>query len=193
MKQTIQPHDLVRLKFINDAHMSQDGKSIVYTITHVDEKSEEEFSAIWVQSVETGEKRRLTAGDAYDSSPQFSPDGDQIAFMSTRGVKRQIYSIFIKGGEVHPVTDMVQGVSSGPVWSPDGTTIAFGAGPSPDGDLDPGKPYRVTRTVYRFDAIGYLDSTVEDIYVITIEDGQTRQLTNDGLMNRQPSWSPNGR
>lgn len=193
MKQTIQPHDLVRLKFINDAHMSQDGKSIVYTITHVDEKSEEEFSAIWIQSVETGEKRQLTAGDAYDSSPQFSPDGHQIAFMSTRGGKPQIYTVFIKSGDVHPVTDMVQGVSSGPVWSPDGTTIAFGAGPPADGDFDPSKPYRVTRAVYRFDAIGYLDSTVEDIYVITIEDGQTRQLTNDGLMNRQPRWSPNGR
>ena len=57
------------------------------------------------------------------------------------------------------MTEAEQGIGGGFAWSPDGSRIAFSAAPA-DEPLDLGKePYRVDRTVYRFDAIGYLDQT----------------------------------
>ena len=43
---------------------------------------------------------------------------------------------------------------------------------------DPAKPYRVTRSIYRFDEMGYLDDVVQSLYVIDVEGGEPRRLTD---------------
>jgi Tol biopolymer transport system component len=83
----VKPEDLFQLKFLWDGQLSPDGKTIAYAVSHVDAGKEEEYAAIWLLSLETGESRQLTAGLARDANPQWSPDGKQIAFLSTRGDK----------------------------------------------------------------------------------------------------------
>ena len=195
---TIDLDDLFRLKFLQGAQLSPDGKTVAYAVSHVEkdkankEEEEKEYVTIWLLSLETGDARQLTAGLACDSSPQWSPDGTRIAFRSTRGGKPQIYLIRVDGGEAQALTSLKQGVGSGPVWSPDGKSIAFTAGPAAD-PPKPGLPYRVTRHIYRFNMMGYLDSVVQDIYVISAEGGEPRQLTADDWQNAMPQWSPDGR
>ncbi len=197
MSQAVQPRavqkeDLFRLKFIQAGKLSPDGKHVVYAVSHTDTEKDQDFAALWLLSLETGEARQLTSGTAQDSAPAWSPDGRQIAFTSTRGEKPQIYLIPVDGGEARALTALKQGVGGGPVWSPDGGHIAFTAGPQSD-PPDPAKPYRVTRSVYRFNGIGYLDPVVQDLYVISAEGGEARQLTSDLAMNANPSWSPDGK
>ena len=142
--------------------------------------------------LETGESRQLTSGLTYDSNPVWSPDGKYIAFLSSRGEKPHIYLIPVDGGEAKALTSLAQGASGGPVWSPDGKHIAFTAGPEKE-PPKPEDPYRVTRHVYRFDAMGYLDNVIQDIYIIPIEGGEPKQLTKDYWNNTMPEWSPDGK
>jgi len=188
----VEPADLFRLRFLQDAQLSPDGKTVVYVVSHVDAGKEEEYATIWLLSLETGESRQFTAGLARDTNPQWSPEGKQVAFLSTRGDKPQIYLIPVDGGEARALTAMKQGVGGGPAWSPDGKQIAFTAGPARE-PPDPTKPYRVTRHIYRFDAVGYLDNVVQDIYVIPADGGEPKQLTHDDSQNAMPVWSPDGR
>jgi dipeptidyl aminopeptidase/acylaminoacyl peptidase len=201
---TIEPDDLFRLKLLQEARLAPDGKTLVYAVSHVEKdlesagkngKEEEiedkEYVVLWLLSLETGESRQLTAGLACDSNPHWSPDGKQIAFLSTREEKPQIYIIPVDGGEARALTSMKQGVGGGPVWSPDGKYIAFTASPVTDPpELD--KPYRVSRHIYRFDMMGYLDNAVQDIFVIPVEGGEPRRLTDDAWQNGMPQWSPDG-
>src|SRR5690606_21428200 len=120
-------------------------------------------SVIWWQSLVDGDQRQMTA-DGKD--PQWSPDGKSFAFVSSRNDKPQIYLMPIDGGEAQQLTHLRQGVSGDVAWSPDGASIAFTAGPAVDEPFDFSQPYRVTRHVYRFDEIGFLDQMVTDIYTI---------------------------
>lgn len=112
--------------------------------------------------------------------------------MSTRTEKPQLFLLPLDGGEPRRLTDLPQGVGAGPIWSPDGK-IAFAAGPQEE-PRKPDRPYRITRTVWRFDEIGVIDDAVQDIYVLDSTDGGTepRRLTEDGFMNSQPKWSADG-
>ena len=51
----------------------------------------------------------------------------------------------------------------------------------------------MTRHVYRFNDMGYLDDVVQSLYVIDVDGGEARRLTDDLLMNAAPQWSPDGK
>jgi len=190
-KRPIEPADLFRLEFITNARLSPNGKQVVYGISHVDAKEEKEYSALWLLSLEDGSSRQLTAGAAMDTSPAWSPDGKTIAFLSTRSGEPQIYLISVDGGEARQMTFLEQKIGEGPAWSPDGSTLAFTATNVAE-KLNPNKPYRVTRAIYRFNNVGYLDNKVQDVYVIPAKGGEPRNLTNDAWTDSDLRWSPDG-
>lgn len=189
---TVAREDLFKFKFLQSGQISPDGKQVVYAISHVDPEKEEEFSTLWVMSLETGAARQFTSGETMDANPQWSPDGKQIAFISKRGEKPQIHVIPADGGEARAITSLKQGVGGGPAWSPDGKYLAFTAVPAAE-PRPADKPYRVDRHVYRFDRREYLDDTVEALYVVGVEGGEPRQLTHDRCAAANPQWSPDGK
>ncbi len=84
---------------------------------------------IVVFSLETGEKRCLTAPPLYsdfgDSAPALSPDGKTVAFLrnTTVGVP-EIYTVALSGGNPQQMTHEGTGVGS-LMWSSDGRYIIF--------------------------------------------------------------------
>src|SRR5260370_39002126 len=143
---SVEPADLFRLKFVESASLSPDGKYAAYTVLQVDADQEKQTTVIWIVVLDSGEARQMTNNDALNGNPRWSPDGKRIAFTSTRGEKAQIYVMPVDGGEAQALTSLMQGVGGGPAWSPDGQHIAFTAMPIPD-PRNPTKPYRVTRHV----------------------------------------------
>ncbi|MBI9046203.1 MAG: S9 family peptidase [Anaerolineaceae bacterium] len=188
----IQPEDVLKLKTLQSAAFSPDGSQIVYGVSSIDLEKEKEMASLWLYSLDAGETRQLTSGISKDYNPAWSPDGSQIAFLSTREEKPQIYLLPVDGGEAKPITEFEQHIAGGPQWSPDGKMIAFTATTKRSTPPDPDKPYRVDRSVYRFDGVGYLDESVQDIYILSIKDGKIKQLTNDRFSNMHPRWSPDG-
>lgn len=69
---------------------------------------------IWTASVSGGKASRLTIHPAYESGPQFSPDGTTIAFSGTRYGNPDVYTIPAAGGAAtqltyHSAPDVVTG------------------------------------------------------------------------------------
>jgi Tol biopolymer transport system component len=67
--------------------------------------------------------RRIDVG-AWVEYPSFSPDGTRIVFMGHGGSAYRIYVADLSSGAVQQLTDG-PGQDGWPVWSPDGSTIAF--------------------------------------------------------------------
>jgi dipeptidyl aminopeptidase/acylaminoacyl peptidase len=198
MTRPIAPEDLFRFRFVVAADLSPDGTRVVFAQTRIapgeDEDADEcEHTDLHLLEVENGEIRRLTFSDSTNAAPAISPDGSAVAFMSTRADKPQLWLLPLDGGEPRQLTRLDEGVGSGAVWSPDGSKIAFTAGPQEEA-RKPEHPYRVTRTVWRFDEIGVLDDAVQDVYVLDVADrgAEPRRLTEDRFMNSQPKWSADG-
>ncbi|MGA2327216.1 MAG: protein kinase [Bryobacteraceae bacterium] len=101
-----------------------------------------EPQSIWVVSVDTGERRRLTSprvafGALGDWNASFSPDGRMLAF--SRGEKDNVarpYALSLSRdlrpeGEPRRLTGRFYGDFIGIAWLPDGREIVFGAGADP--------------------------------------------------------------
>jgi TolB protein len=106
---------LDRLGF--DGTFSPDGKHLAYT----------RGGELWVLDVASGATRVLTSGAEATGAPDWSPDGKQIVFTSPFDVR----SVSTKGGT--PTGLIKVGTSFSirfprtPVYSPDGTQVAFAA------------------------------------------------------------------
>jgi dipeptidyl aminopeptidase/acylaminoacyl peptidase len=185
--------DLFKLEFLQAGQLSPDSKSVIYAISHHDAQDDKDYINLWVVQPATKTSRQLTFGKVVDILPQWSPDGKHIAFMSTRAGAPQIFVLPVAGGEAKQLTTLKQGIGGGITWSPDGKQIAFTAGAAPEAMPDRSKPYRLKRKVYRFDGLGYLDDSLQDIYVINAAGGAPRRLTRDGYLNNSPQWSPDGK
>ena len=162
-----QPDDYFRLRFLQDAALSPDGESVVYTVLHTDTSVEPpvDRKTIYLQNISTGYVKQLTSGTRLDHSLAWSPEGAWIAFVSDRAEKPQIFLLPVDGGEARQHTTLPNGVGTGPVWSPDGKSIAFTAA-AQDTPADPSTPYRFTRPIYRFDALGRTDRSSQNVWVV---------------------------
>jgi Tol biopolymer transport system component len=70
--------------------------------------------------------RQLTDDPQRDRAPRWSPDGKQIAFFSSRSGKFEIWTIHQDGSGLRQITSTPgKGSAALPVWSPDGTHLAY--------------------------------------------------------------------
>jgi len=157
---------------------------------------------------------RLIAFPRYrgtNSSPAYSPDGTQIAFMSSQNGDPEIYTCDSTGGHLKRIT-FAAGVNTSPVWNPKtGNQIVFVSDRAGDPVLYIANSDGTN--VQRIDLpdMGYsVDPSWSpngqllafswrrpsgnfDIYVMDIVSHQLVELTRDEGRNERPSWAPDGR
>jgi Tol biopolymer transport system component/alpha-beta hydrolase superfamily lysophospholipase len=118
---------------------------------------------IYIMNADGSDQRRLTFNPAYDGWPTWSPDGSQIAFVSTRNGNPDIYVMDADGSNLQQLTQHSAN-DIWPEWSPNSMQIAF--------------PSR-------------RDDNFE-IYLINADGSNLQRLTNTPSHEDFPAWSPDG-
>ena len=103
--------DMHSLKRLADPQMSPDGRWVLYQQTTI-ELGKSRNTDIFLVPSGGGTPRALTSSPKADAQGRFSPDGKQIAFLSSRDGAPQIFLLDLDGGEPRRVTNLSQGVAS---------------------------------------------------------------------------------
>ncbi len=205
--------DYLDLESVGDPQISPDGKTIVYTRSHVDRVNDHWASEIWVMDADGARNRFLTKG----GGPVWSPDGTRIAYLAA-GESPKGPQVFIRWMDAEGATTQITRVAEGPrtiTWSPDGKWISFGMfvpkqvdwpidmpPPPPNAKWTP-PPRIVDRLHYRTDRVGLTETGFVHLFVVPSDGGSPRQLTHGdwsvgaafdyhaGAANQD--WTPDGK
>jgi Tol biopolymer transport system component len=138
---------------------SPDGRTLCYA----------DFRNLWLVDVAGGPARRLTASDAFDAEPCFSPDGSLVYFSSRRQAVLAVWTLPVAGGEARRVTEGA-GSEKHPSLSRDGSVLATSTYLR---DSDVLVLDRVARTVER------VSSTAHDETPVLLPDGSGVLFVSD--------------
>ncbi|MBI4461377.1 MAG: PD40 domain-containing protein, partial [Acidobacteria bacterium] len=84
--------DLIAFARVSDPQVSPDGRWVVYVVDHYDKAANSRSSDLWLVAAEGSEPRQRTRSGKRDRRPRWSPDGTEIAFLSNRDAKWQIWT-----------------------------------------------------------------------------------------------------
>ncbi len=206
MTAPLRPEDIYHFRWVDHVRLSPDGERVAYQLGWADGESRTNRNRIVVRRVLDPEPVEATAGARRDHSPEWSPDGKRLAFVSKHGAADQIFVLELPGSEPVQISSLREGAAS-PAWSPDGTHVAF-IGTTltdPEGVVDDPRPTegtdqvrrtpvaRIARTLdYKHDGSGFVDGRHQHVFVVDAAGGDATQLTNGPWSVGGLDWSPDG-
>jgi dipeptidyl aminopeptidase/acylaminoacyl peptidase len=204
-KRPMTPDDVMAVKSVNNARISPDGKLVLYELAYPDLKDDQGRNEIWIAPagaavMGVAKPRKFTSGRD-DRSPEWSPDGQSVAFLGARGAgstggsapaspagerpRAQIYVMSTFGGEAEALTEAKGGVTAFQ-WSPDSKRIAFVAQvPLTDADEKKQKDKDDARVVDH-------DYRYSHLWVIDVESKKASEIVKTDGVLADPQWSPDG-
>jgi TolB protein len=139
---------------------SPDGRRLAYV------SFEGNQSAIYVQTLRTGTRDRVSARAGINGAPAFSPDGRRLALTLSRDQGNlDIYTLDLTTQVLRQLTNDAA-IDTEAAWSPDGQSIYFTSDRSGNAQV-----YRVSSDA----------------------DGRVERVTYEGVYNARPRVSPDGR
>jgi dipeptidyl aminopeptidase/acylaminoacyl peptidase len=109
---------------------SPDGKWLMFTRQEHPHQGDNDLTTLQVLNVETGEIRKLTKHDKFESFGIFSPDGSRVAYWYPRdGDPNNEVEIFVTettGGDGSDATRSIDRDLQRVIWMPDGNSLLVG-------------------------------------------------------------------
>ena len=195
--------DVFDLKRAEDVQISPDGKLVAYVRAEADIHTDGRRRSIWIIDRSSQREREL-AVDA--TGPRWSPMGSDIAFIGIGAVGRSELRVVQVSSKRGRTIANLPGEPSAPVWSPDGTTIAFTrfvedpsaayvplvAKPTEAEWAAP--PRIVTDVEYQTDGARFGTKGNTRLFVVPSVGGDPRQLTSGTMkVDGSPVWLRDGR
>ena len=174
-------------------------------------------SEIWVVDADGSGERRLTDEATRSEDPDWSPDGESIAFSRWQNneigdlEERSEIDIYVMSAEGDAPKRLTSrpGAEEDPGWSPDGKQIAFSADRGDGADIyvmdaDGSHPQRLIHTeeLEYFPTWSPDDDTIAferrgggrtKIVVLDVDASEERELGAANTDWGQPAWSPDGK
>ena len=184
------PDVILTVRQAADVQISPDGSRVLMQVSRprtADERPGGAISELWMVPAAGGEPVRFTTNDEGDRAPQWSPDGQTVAFISRRAGydTAQIYLIPVGGGEARRLTSAANAVGTFK-WSPDGKTIAFTVtDPKTKEEQDAeraGKDWVIADRNYKHIRLHAIDVATKKSWVVTTGDVTVHDF----------DWSPDG-
>ena len=176
---------------------------------------------VWTIRLDGTDLRQLTHEPSRDDAASWSPDGRRLVFSSDRATRiwPSLWLIDLQQPQVPERLTQEDGKYFFPIWSPDGTQIAYIYLPTGPPYLElrtvsvPGRVVRVVsregilfspptwspdgkKIAFASDRTGNADIWILDLSMTDSDrfpSAALRQLTHDPAVDTQPSWSPDGR
>lgn len=189
------------LNSVSAPALHPDGTRAVVSVIRPDFDADAYVGQLWTVPLDPDRPpRRLTRGFR-DTEPDFSPDGQVLAFLrATAGGKPQLHIVEAAGGEPQPVTDAPLGVSAF-AWSPDSRQLVYGARTPEDGRYGStegvsaaGEDARlITDYQYRMNGVGYTADKPVQLFLVEVPDpGAEPKVAPQGRALKSRSAAPSG-
>jgi TolB protein len=180
---------------------SPDGQSLAYV------SFEGKASAIYVQRVATGERRRVSARSGINGAPAWSPDGARLALTLSRDGNLDLYTLDLATQTLTRITSD-DAIDTEPEWSRDGGSLYFTsdrAGNAQVYEVALGGAREAQRLTFTngYNARPRLSPDGESLAMVTLDRGGYRIATldlksrnlrvlTDARQDESPSFAPNG-
>ncbi|MBC7528079.1 MAG: S9 family peptidase [Chthonomonadaceae bacterium] len=121
------PEAILQVRNVTQVRVSPDGKRVAYVVTDavMTEEKSEFVGQIYLANTDGSDAFPATFGEASSGNPQWSPDGEWLAFTAKRGDKVNLYRMRTSGGEAEPLLTKTKSDVAEFHWSPDSKQIAF--------------------------------------------------------------------
>ncbi len=182
--------DLMKINAVSAPRISPGGTRVAYTVSETKMEKDKEWknvTQVWVVPINGGKARQYTRGDKSATAPEWSPDGNMIAFLADRekDSERQVWMMMADGGEAWAVTSHKGGVS-GFRFSPDSKQLLLTATDQPGKDEEDRKKVKDDTMVIDHDI------KMTHLWLWNIEKKEEKRLTEGNFTVSDPQWSPDG-
>jgi TolB protein len=182
---------------------SPDGQSLAYV------SFEDRLPSVYIQTLKSGERHRVSARAGVNQAPAWSPDGKRLALtLSTRDGNLDVYVLDLATSALTRITDD-PGIDTEPQWSNDGESLYFTsdrAGGPQIYKISLAAGSRPRRLTFQgaYNARPRISPDESQLAFVTQEDGAYRiatmslsgredvQVLTKGRFDVSPSYAPNG-
>jgi TolB protein len=179
---------------------SPDARQVAYV------SFEKKIAEVYVQTISSGERRKIASFKGINGAPAWSADGRKLALTLSRDGNPEIYVMDINGTNLKRLTNNAA-IDTEPAWTPDGKYIVFTSDRGGSAQLYrmPSSGGQAQRLTFegKYNAGADISPDGSKIALVHGEDGRYRiavldvetrriRVLTDGNQDEAPSFAPNG-